>query len=101
MESEKATVVPKMKKIFDSSHQCVKASDFDDILKEILVTATSIFWCLIVTQAPFPDGIAVETRLAKEAWHAACEIKGIKVKLMPPVVKIVSPPFLVHGLSDL
>jgi hypothetical protein len=90
-----------MKKILDGSRQCAKASDFDDISKEILVTATSIFQCLIVTQVPFPDGIAVETRLAKEAWHEACKIKGIKVKLMPPAVKIVSPPFLVHGLSDL
>ncbi|KAG1734203.1 uncharacterized protein EDB91DRAFT_1084113 [Suillus paluster] len=78
-----------LKKIFDGSHQRVKASDFDEISKEILGTATSIFRCLIVTQAPFPDGVAVEMRLAKEAWHEACKIKGIQVKLTPPAVKML------------
>ncbi|KAG1857810.1 hypothetical protein F4604DRAFT_1685106 [Suillus subluteus] len=87
--SEEATVVLKMKKIFDSPHQCMKASDFDKISKEILGTATSIFRCLIVTWAPFPDGVAVEMRLAKEAWHEACKIKGVKVKLTPPAVKML------------
>lgn len=99
--SEEATVVPKMKKSSDGSRQRTKAGDFDEISKEILVTATSIFRCLIVTQAPFPDGVAVEMRLAKEAWRDACEIKGANVKITPPLVKIVSPPFLVHGWSDL
>ncbi|KAG2100247.1 hypothetical protein BD769DRAFT_1677083 [Suillus cothurnatus] len=67
----------------------MKASDFDDISKEILVMVTSIFWCLIVTQAPFPDNIAVETKLAKTAWHEACQIKGINVKLTPSGVKML------------
>ncbi|KAG1750036.1 uncharacterized protein EDB91DRAFT_1244629 [Suillus paluster] len=82
-------VVLKLKKIFNSSRQRVKASDFDEISKEILGTVTSIFRCLIVTRAPFPDGVAVEMRLAKEAWHEACEIKGIQVKLTPPAVKML------------
>ncbi|KAG2080594.1 uncharacterized protein F5147DRAFT_657890 [Suillus discolor] len=30
-----------------------------------------------------------KTRLAKEAWRDACEIKGANVKLTPPVVKIL------------
>ncbi|KAG0700883.1 hypothetical protein DFH29DRAFT_876262 [Suillus ampliporus] len=86
---EDAVVVPKIKKNLDGSCQRVKASDFDDVTKEILVTATSIFRCLIVTQAPFPDAIAVETKLAKEAWHEACQIKGVNVKLTPLAVKML------------
>ncbi|KAG1831210.1 hypothetical protein DFJ58DRAFT_671426, partial [Suillus subalutaceus] len=86
---EDAMVVLKIKKNSDGSHQRVKASDFDDVSKDVLVTATSIFRCLIVTQAPFPDTIAVETMLAKEAWHEVCEIKGISVKLMPSAVKML------------
>ncbi|KAG1867723.1 hypothetical protein F4604DRAFT_1927517 [Suillus subluteus] len=67
----------------------MKASDFDDVSKEILVMATSIFQCFIVTQVPFPDNIAVETKLAKAAWHEACQIKGINVKLTPSGVKML------------
>ncbi|KAG2117747.1 hypothetical protein DEU56DRAFT_761304 [Suillus clintonianus] len=79
---EDAMVRPKIKKNVDGSRQRVKASDFDDISKEILTTATSIFRCLVVTRAPFPDTIAVETKLAKEAWREAGQIKGTNVKLM-------------------
>ncbi|KAG1829731.1 hypothetical protein F4604DRAFT_1947399 [Suillus subluteus] len=89
--SNDAMVVLKIKKNSDGSHQRIKASNFDDVSKEILVVATSIFRCLIVTQAPFPDNIAVETKLAKAAWHEACQIKGINVKLTPSGVKMVSP----------
>ncbi|KAG1750475.1 uncharacterized protein EDB91DRAFT_1244056 [Suillus paluster] len=64
----------------------MKASDFDDVSKEILVTA------------PFPDNLAVETKLAKAAWHEACQIKGINVKLMPLVVKMfLTRTSQVHG----
>jgi len=79
----------------------MKASDFNDISKEILVMVTSIFRCLIVTQAPFPDNVAVETKLAKTAWYEACQIKGINVKLMPSGVKMVSRLFSMCSSSDL
>ncbi|OJA17164.1 hypothetical protein AZE42_00244 [Rhizopogon vesiculosus] len=52
----------------------MKASDFDNISKEIL--------------APFPDSVAAETRLAKEACHGACQIKGVNVNLTSSVVKM-------------
>jgi len=48
---EDAMVLQKIKKNADGSHQHMKANDFDNISKEILVTASSIFWCLIVTGA--------------------------------------------------
>ncbi|KAG2338901.1 hypothetical protein BDR05DRAFT_1062480 [Suillus weaverae] len=82
-------VLLKIKKNSDGSRQCMKASNFDDVSKEILVMAISIFQCLIVTQAPFPNNIAVETKLAQVAWHEACQIKGINVKLTPSGVKML------------
>jgi hypothetical protein len=83
------TVMPKVKKGIDGSGQRLKASDFDDITKEILATAVSIFRCLIVTQAPFPDSVFIETKLAKQAWHEACNTKGINVRLTPALMKMV------------
>jgi hypothetical protein len=64
---EDAMIRPKIKKESNSSH--LKVSDFDDISKEVLVMAVSIFWCLLIMHAPFPDTIAVEMKLAKEAWN--------------------------------
>jgi len=90
MASLDNTVIPKVKKNLDGSRQRIKAGDFNDVTKEILMTAGSIFRCLIVTQAPFPDTVAIETKLVKEAWHEACQLKGVDVQLTPSVAKIVS-----------
>ncbi|KAG1842711.1 hypothetical protein C8R48DRAFT_678958 [Suillus tomentosus] len=91
LNTEDATVpvVVKIQKYSNGSHHRMKAGDFEADSKDILVTATSIFRCLIVTQAPFPDTIAVETKLGKEAWHEACQMKGINVKLTPLAVKML------------
>ncbi|KAG1899968.1 uncharacterized protein F5891DRAFT_1189053 [Suillus fuscotomentosus] len=78
-----------MKKHSDGSRHRIKVADFDDISKDILVTAISIFRYLIVTQVPFPDSIADETMLGKEAWHEACQLKGINIKLMPLAMKML------------
>ncbi|KAG2738501.1 hypothetical protein P692DRAFT_20758477 [Suillus brevipes Sb2] len=78
---------PKIKKESDSSR--LKVSDFDDISKEVLVTAVSVFRCLLVTHAPFPDTIAVEMKLAKEAWNESCKIKGTNIKLTPSAMKMI------------
>ncbi|KAG2106232.1 uncharacterized protein F5147DRAFT_701544, partial [Suillus discolor] len=64
-------------------------SDFDEISKEILITACSVYQCLIVTQAPFPDSVAAETKLVKEAWREACQLKGVDVKLTPSAVNML------------
>ena len=79
---------PKVRKAMDGSR--LKAGDFDDITKGILTTAASIYRCLIVTRAPFPESIVIETKLAKEAWKEACHLKGMAIKLTPSLVKIVS-----------
>ncbi|KAG2111753.1 hypothetical protein DEU56DRAFT_985303 [Suillus clintonianus] len=88
---EGATVALKMKKHSDGSRlpSRVKVTDFDDVSKDILVTAISIFHCLIVTQAPFPNSIADETMLGKEAWREACQLKGINIKLTPLAIKML------------
>jgi hypothetical protein len=71
LNTEDATVVVKIQKNSNGSHRRMKAGNFEADSKDILITATSIFCCLIVTQALFPDTIAVETKLGKEAWHEA------------------------------
>ncbi|KAG2339090.1 hypothetical protein BDR05DRAFT_951395 [Suillus weaverae] len=68
---EAATVALKMKKHSDGSHHCVKVTNFDDVSKDVLMTMISVFYCLIITQAPFPESIAVKTSLGKEAWNEA------------------------------
>ena len=83
-------IVPKVKRILDGSRQRLKAGDFDATTKDILVSASSIFRCLIVTQASFPDMLLVETKLAKEAWHKACNIPGVNIKLTASLLKVVS-----------
>jgi hypothetical protein len=85
---EDAMIRPKIKKESNSSH--LKVSDFDNISKEVLIMAVSIFWCLLVMHAPFPDTIAVEMKLVKEAWNESCKIKGINIKLIPSAMKMVS-----------
>jgi hypothetical protein len=57
----------KIQKNSNGSHHRMKAGDFEADSKDILITATSIFCCLIVTQVPFPDTIAVKTKPGKEA----------------------------------
>ncbi|KAG1816421.1 uncharacterized protein BJ212DRAFT_1480870 [Suillus subaureus] len=69
--------------------QCLKAADFDHITKDVLATATSIYRCLVVTQAPFPETLLVETMLAKCAWHEASDITGLTVQLTPSLVKMM------------
>ncbi|KAG2127610.1 uncharacterized protein EDB93DRAFT_1256932 [Suillus bovinus] len=40
---------PKIMKVLNGSRQQLKASDFDELTKDLLATATSIYHCLIVT----------------------------------------------------
>jgi hypothetical protein len=97
---EAATVALKMKKHSDGSCHRIKVANFNDVSKDILVTTISIFRCLIVTQAPFPDSIADETMLGKEAWHEACQLKGINIKLTPLAMKMVNCLLSMHSWTD-
>ncbi|KAG1774494.1 hypothetical protein EV702DRAFT_1280597 [Suillus placidus] len=66
------------------------ASDFDDVTKDLLATAISIYRCLIVTRVPFPQTLIVETKIAKEAWHEASNLADLTVQLTPLLVKMMT-----------
>ncbi|KAG1896502.1 uncharacterized protein F5891DRAFT_1175230 [Suillus fuscotomentosus] len=67
-----------------------KASDFDDVTKDLLTTATSIYRCLVVTRAPFPETLIIETKLAKDAWHEASNMAELTIQLTPSLVKMMT-----------
>ncbi|KAG1779093.1 hypothetical protein EV702DRAFT_1195608 [Suillus placidus] len=81
---------PKIMKISNGSRQQLKASDFDDITKDLLATAISIYRCLIVTRVPFPQTLIVETKIAKEAWREASNLADLTVQLTPLLVKMMT-----------
>ncbi|KAG1775839.1 hypothetical protein EV702DRAFT_1233191 [Suillus placidus] len=66
------------------------ASDFNDITKDLLATAISIYHCLIVTRVPFPQTLIVETKIAKEAWREASNLADLTVQLTPSLVKMMT-----------
>ncbi|KAG0692026.1 hypothetical protein DFH29DRAFT_1052861, partial [Suillus ampliporus] len=68
----------------------LRAGDFDEVTKDVLTTATSIYRCLIVTQLPFPESLIIETKLARRAWREALGVAGISVQLTPSLVKMMT-----------
>ncbi|KAG1897452.1 uncharacterized protein F5891DRAFT_1191905 [Suillus fuscotomentosus] len=72
----------------DGTRQRLKASDFDDVTKDLLTTATSIYRCLVMTCAPFPETLIIETKLAKDAWHEASNMAELTIQLTPSLVKM-------------
>ncbi|KAG0696251.1 hypothetical protein DFH29DRAFT_879503 [Suillus ampliporus] len=48
----------------------------------------SIYRFLIVTWAPFPKTLIIETKLAKEAWHDASTMSGLIIQPTPTLVKL-------------
>ncbi|KAG1846746.1 hypothetical protein F4604DRAFT_1594844 [Suillus subluteus] len=79
-----------MIKGLNGAHQRLRASDFDEVTKDVLTTATSIYRCLVVTETPFPESLIVETKLAKRAWREASDVAGLTVQLMPSLVKMMT-----------
>ncbi|KAG0698832.1 hypothetical protein DFH29DRAFT_809820, partial [Suillus ampliporus] len=67
-----------------------KASNFDDVTKGLLTTATSIYRCLVVTRAPFPETLIIETKLAKDAWHEASNMAEHTIQLTPSLIKMMT-----------
>lgn len=99
-DSQLLNTDPKFKKGPNGTRQRLKASDFDDITKDLLTTATSIYRCLVVTRAPFPETLIVEMKLAKDAWHEASNMAELTIQLTPSLVKMVclmstSLPYLI------
>jgi hypothetical protein len=70
-------------------HQRLKASNFDQVTKDLLASAMSIYCCLVVTRTPFPETLIIETKLAKDAWCEACNMAELTIQLTPSLVKMV------------
>ena len=68
-----------------------KARDYDDVAKEIILQAATIYRCLLGTNNGFPE-LAAETDLVKLAWDNANKESGMQsLELTPDIAKIVSP----------
>ncbi|KAG1722535.1 uncharacterized protein EDB91DRAFT_1256002 [Suillus paluster] len=80
----------KFKKGPNGTRQWLKASNFDEVTKDLLTTATSIYHCLIVTRAPFPETLIIETKLAKDAWREASNMAELTIQLTPSLVKMMT-----------
>jgi hypothetical protein len=67
-----------------------KASDYDDISREVILRATSHYRVLISTCEAFPDS-ATEIRMVKEAWTSANTDSCLPpIAISPDISKIVS-----------
>ncbi|KAG1884655.1 hypothetical protein F4604DRAFT_1919126 [Suillus subluteus] len=75
---------------FNGRHHQLKAGDFDHVTKDVLTITTSVYCCLVVTRAPFPDMLLVKTKLVKCAWHEASDITGLTIQLTPSLVKMMT-----------
>ncbi|KAG1890065.1 hypothetical protein F4604DRAFT_1914615 [Suillus subluteus] len=81
---------PKLMKTSNGSRHRLKASDFDEVTKDLLAIATSIYRCLIVTREPFPLTLVIEMKLAREAWREASNLAHLAVRLTPSLVKMMT-----------
>ena len=68
-----------------------KASDYDDVSKEVILRATAIYRCLVSTCNAFPTP-SEETELIKGAWNRANEetSQEVPIALTPVIAKVVS-----------
>jgi hypothetical protein len=67
-----------------------KASDYDDVAKEVILCATSIYRCLVSTSNAFPTP-SEEGELIKLAWSRANEetSQEVPIALTPVISKVV------------
>lgn len=71
-----------------------KASDFDDIGKELVLASANRYRALLASQDAFPN-VSKELKLVKKSWKLANADSGMKsLTLTPSIVKIVSNSFL-------
>ena len=71
-----------------------RASDYDDLAKELILLAASIYRCLLSTENAFPD-LSAEADMVKEAWNSVItETTGPPLALTPDIAKIVSDHLL-------
>lgn len=69
-----------------------KASDYDDVAKEVILHATAIYRCLVSTSNAFPTP-SEEGELIKSAWNRANDetLQDVPIALTPVIAKVVSP----------
>jgi len=67
-----------------------KAGDYDNVGKEVILSAATHYRCLISTGKGFPDS-AMEIGLTQEAWKLANDHSGLPAMVLTPdIAKIVS-----------
>ena len=75
-----------------------RATDYDDLSKELILQAATVYRCLLSTEDAFPD-LAPETEMVKEAWAIVNEETGlVPLRLMPDIAKIVSGRILFRAI---
>ncbi|KAF8153440.1 hypothetical protein B0H34DRAFT_105753 [Crassisporium funariophilum] len=78
----------KAQKINDNTGR-PKASDYDDVGKEVILAAANIYRCLISTVDGFPDS-ATELDFVRAAWKQANDDAGLQpIALTPAIGKII------------
>jgi hypothetical protein len=71
-----------------------RASDYEDLAKEFILLAATVYRCLLSMENAFPD-LATEANMVKEAWGSVMnESSGTPLVLTPDIAKIVSELFL-------
>lgn len=89
-DCETELAVHKAQKINDKSGR-PKARDYDDVAKEVILQAATIYRCLLSTENGFPE-LAAETDLVKLAWEDTNKESGMpSLALTSEIAKIVSP----------
>ena len=68
-----------------------KASDYDEVSKEVILRATAIYHCLVSTRNAFPTP-SEEADMIKIAWNHANEetSQQVPIALTPAIAKVVS-----------
>ncbi|KAF8963216.1 hypothetical protein BDZ97DRAFT_1758714 [Flammula alnicola] len=68
-----------------------KASDYDEVAKEVILTATSIYRCLVSTSKAFPTP-SEEAEMIKQAWDRANvqTAQDVPIALSPLIAKVIS-----------
>ena len=74
-----------------------RAGDYEDLAKELILQAATIYRCLLSTEDAFPD-LAAEAEMVKTAWGQVNHETGLTpLRLTPDIAKIVSD-YLVLGV---
>lgn len=86
--------ITKAQKIHDVQGARTRAKDFDDLTREIIRIAISVYRVMVCTIAPFPDQ-PLELSFATAAWKQACEKVEVRVQMTTEVLRMAS---LIHYL---